>query len=159
TDFAGPGDVGLFGIGTNGVVVGQFSIARTSAGNDKLVFASWGNDAVLELPAGTNIADGAEHTIVIVYDGANTLTAYVDGVPGTPTALWAPLDTVDGSVVLGQTLYGAVSAGAEMRHFAVFDRALDAAEVASLHAVIEGVGGGKGFTQPSNGTVVASAGG
>src|SRR5690606_315837 len=120
SDFAGPGDVGLFGMGTNEVPLGQFSLARTGSGNDRLVFASWGNDTILLLPAGANIADGEEHTIAVVYDGANTLTAYVDGVAGTPATI-APLQTVDGVVHLGRTVYGAVSAGAEMRHLAIFD--------------------------------------
>ncbi|MCK9487427.1 MAG: Ig-like domain-containing protein [Dehalococcoidia bacterium] len=158
SDFAGPGDVGLMGMGTNAIGLGQFSLSRTGSGNDRLVFASWGNDAVLPMPAGTDIADGGEHTIVVVYDGDTTLTAYVDGVAGTPVTV-APLATVDGAVVLGQTLYGAISVGAEMRHFAVFDRALTGGEVSGLHDAIEGISGGAGFTQPANGTVVATMGG
>ncbi|MEX2372988.1 MAG: Ig-like domain-containing protein, partial [Dehalococcoidia bacterium] len=151
SDVAGPADVGLFGHGMNAIGLAQFSIARTSGGNDRLVFSSWSNDGTVFLPPGANIADGAEHTIVIVYDGATTLTAYVDGVPGAPATLFIPLNTVDDTVMLGQTLYGAVSAGAEMRHFAIFDVALDGAAVSALHAAIETVGGGAAFTQPANG--------
>src|SRR5690606_21019241 len=105
------------------------------------------------LPAGTNLGDGNDHTLVVVYDGAQTLTAYVDGVAGAPVTI-APLDTQPGQVLLGQTLYGAQSAGDEIRHFAIFPTALTASDVATLHAALAGAVPGDAFTQPVNGTVV-----
>jgi|GEM_PF-6167707 len=152
SDLALASDVGIFGYGTNAIGNGQFSIARTGAGNDRLLFGGWGNDATLLLPGGANIGDGVEHTIAIVYDGATTLTAYLDGVAGTPASLFAALNTVNGQVMLGQTLYGAVSAGAEMRHFAIYPTALDGSSIAAIHSAIE-AGGSAAFSQPANGTV------
>ncbi|PKN82774.1 MAG: hypothetical protein CVU47_01710 [Chloroflexi bacterium HGW-Chloroflexi-9] len=152
-NFAGPGDVGLFGLGTNGVGNGQFSISRTGLGNDRLYFAAWGNDTVIELPAGTNLGDGIEHTLVVVYDGATGLTAYVDGVAGPTANLFIPLGTLDGQVMLGQTLYGGAGAGDEMRQFAVFPTALSASVIASLHSAVSAAAAYQSFTQPANGVV------
>ncbi|MCK9495394.1 MAG: Ig-like domain-containing protein, partial [Dehalococcoidia bacterium] len=147
-----PADVGLFGFGTNAVGLGQFSVARTSTGNDRLWLESWGVGALLVLPPGSDIADGAEHTITVTYDGNTTVTAYLDGVAGTPATLYAPLNTVNGQVMLGQTLYGAISAGASMRHFAIYDGVLPDSAIADIDAAIE-AGGVQPFTQPANGTV------
>src|SRR5690606_30760248 len=81
TDIADPSTIGMFGFGTNAVGNAQFSVSRNLNGNDVLSFTAWGNDSQLQLPV--SIADGAEHTIAIVYDGNVTVTAYVDGVAGT----------------------------------------------------------------------------
>ncbi|MCK9496121.1 MAG: Ig-like domain-containing protein, partial [Dehalococcoidia bacterium] len=130
---------------------------RTSLGNDRLWFETWGMGALLVLPPGSDIGDGVEHTIAIVYDGGTTITVYFDGVAGAPATLYAPLDTVNGQVMLGQTLYGAVSAGAEMRHFAIYDSALAPSDIAAIHGAIE-AGGSLSYTQGANGMVTRAGG-
>src|SRR3546814_6772580 len=54
--------------------------------------------------------------------------------------------------MLGQTLYGAVSAGAEMRHFAIYSGVLSGAQIGEIHAAIAS-GGATSWTQPANGLV------
>jgi len=80
------GGTPLFGTGTNEIDSGQFSISR-DWDNARLLFTGFANDHYLPLPSGTNLGDGAEHTIAVVYDGATTVTAYVDGVAGVPTTI------------------------------------------------------------------------
>ncbi|MCB1262821.1 MAG: tandem-95 repeat protein, partial [Acidimicrobiales bacterium] len=157
TSLSTPSDVGLYGYGTNASPLGQFSIARTAAGNDRLLFASWGGDNILHLAPGTNIADGAEHTIVITYDGANTVTGWVDGVAGTPATI-PQLNTQNSVAMLGQTLYGAVSAGAEMRHFAIYNGVLTGTQIGEIHSAIE-AGGATAWSQPANGVVTQAGNG
>src|SRR5690606_34819384 len=73
SDLGPASDVGLFGYGMNATSLGQFSVARSSQGNDRLWFETWGMGAMLMLPAGSDIGDGNEHTIAVVYDGGTTL--------------------------------------------------------------------------------------
>ena len=93
-------------------------------------------------------------SIVIVYDGAGTLTPYIDGVAGAPTTI-APLDTVPGTVLLGETIYGAVAFGGDkLRQFAVYPTAFTDAQVTALDNALDSAVASQAFSQPAHGTVI-----
>src|SRR5690606_35628473 len=146
------GGTPLFGTGTTDLDSAQFSIAR-DWDNGQLLFTGFANDHYLPLPGGTNLGDGNEHTIAVVYDGITTITAYVDGVSGTPVTI-GQLDTLGGNVTLGAAPWTSANAGDQLRQFAIFGAALDGGTIAGMHAAIESSAAGAAFSDPANGTVV-----
>ncbi|MCA9856202.1 MAG: tandem-95 repeat protein, partial [Dehalococcoidia bacterium] len=145
------GGVGIFGTGTDAVNFGQFSVSR-DWDNSRLIFTIFGGDVTLPLPGGSNLGDGNEHTIAVVYDGATTVTAYLDGVAGTPTTV-TTLDTQGTAVTLGSVPWTDSNAGDQLRQFAIFDTALDATTIAGIHSAIDSASTGQAFSDPPNGTV------
>ena len=145
------GGTPIFGTGTTDIDSAQFSISR-DWDNGQPLFTGFANDHFLPLPGGTNLGDGGEYTIAIVYDGVTTLTAYVNGVAGTPTTI-GQLDTVGGNVSLGTAPWTTANAGDQLRQFAIFDTALDAGTIASIHTAIESAAAGQAFSDPANGSL------
>jgi len=145
------GSTPIFGTGTTDTNSAQFSISR-DWDNSRLLFTAFANDHFLQLPGGTNLGDGNEYTIAVVYDGLTTVTAYVNGIAGTPTTV-GQLDTIGGNVSLGTAPWTDANAGDQLRQFAIFDAALDDATIASMHAAIESAAAGMAFSDPANGTV------
>ncbi len=122
----------LFGYGENGVGSRSFNLIRTSEGNDRLRFWSWGNDVAIPI-SGLDIADGAAHTVCLAYDGGTTLTLYVDGVGASATI--GILDTGDGPLRMGQNTNGDPALPNEvMGHFAIVPYAITPEQAAVLHA-------------------------
>ena len=85
-----------------------------------------------------------------MYDGVTTVTAYVNGVAGTPTTI-GQLDTVGGNVSLGTAPWTTANAGDQLRQFAIFDTALDAGTIASIHTAIESAAAGQAFLRQHRG--------
>lgn len=135
----GPANTAVFGHGVHSANE-AFNVQRTGAfGDDALYVWAFSNDVVLALPAGANMSDGEDHTLVITVqaDGV-TARAFWDGQPGAPSAFGVPINTGDDTLRLGQTTgAGAFAFFDRWAHFAIWDNyAMTPAEVAAIHSRI-----------------------
>jgi len=119
----------------------------------RLLVSAYNDD--LRFPLGRSIVDGSWHQVVVSYDGAGTVTGYLDGVSLGGRAFRAPLNTVTaGTLWLGSGADGSSPFYGGLDEVAVYGAALTPAEVkahfdASGHAAPGGVTGLAVTPQPN----------
>ncbi len=114
-----------------------FNLQRAGAFTDAQLYCwAFSNDIVFDLPLGANLSDGLPHTIVVTLQAdGQTANIYYDGEPGSTEVFAAPVDTQDGTLMLGQTTGPTAFAYFDQwMHFAVWSGyAVTADEARELH--------------------------
>jgi hypothetical protein len=127
----------LFNYGTSGLL-SQFAVYL--AGNQ--VQVKDGTDPVLSVTAGSSLADGAWHHLVVTYDGATSVAIYIDGAAvgstQTTTGVLATVLDVTGLEVGRDNAATPVFFNGTLDEAAIYSGALTPARVAAHFAAGEG---------------------